>query len=320
MSEQELDVQLDEFKASGEDSEVAEPTAVKAKKRMADKGDASEKGGKLSDGATGEGGDQVESGKSMKKSPARKADKSMGEHIEDVFSGEDLSEEFKEKAAVIFEAVVSERVTERVNEEVERLEEDFSSKFEEHAATVTEDLEKKLDTYLDYVVEEWMKQNELAIERGIRSEVTESFINGLKVLFSEHRISVPDDEVDLVAEMADKIEELESKLNEETDTVLSLRKDLDEAKKVEVFEEISDDLADTQVEKLRSLTEGLEYVDLDDYRRKVEIVKDNYFNKTEITEEKDELDPVDSEESTQYVDPNVARYAQSITKTFKNIK
>ena len=319
MPEQELDVQLDEFKASGEDSTLPEPTAVKAKKRMADKGAAGEKGGKLSDGATDEGGDQIEGGKSVKKAPGRKADKSMGEHIEDVFSGEDLSEEFKEKATVIFEAVVSERVTERVNEEVERLEEEFNGKFEEHAAAVTEDLEEKLNTYLDYVTEEWMKQNELAVERGIRSEIAESFINGLKELFSEHRISVPDDEVDLVAEMADKIEELESKLNEETDSVLSLRKDLDEAKKQEVFEEISDDLADTQAEKLRSLTEGLEYVDLDDYRRKVEIVKDNYFNKTKITEEKDELDSIGSEESTRYVDPNVARYAQSITKTFKNI-
>ena len=221
MSEQELDVQLDEFKASGEDSMLPEPTAVKAKKRMADKGDAGEKGGKLSDGATSEGGDQVDGGKSMKKSPARKADKSMGEHIENVFSGEDLSEEFKEKAAVIFEAVVNERVTDRVNEEVERLEEDFSSKFEEHAATVTEDLTKKLDAYLDYVSEEWMKQNELAVERGIRSEITESFINWSQGALREHRISVPDDEVDLVAEMADKIEELERKLNEETDRVLS---------------------------------------------------------------------------------------------------
>jgi hypothetical protein len=316
MSEQELDVQLDEFKASGEDSEVAEPTAVKAKKRMADKGDAGEKGGAVSDGATGKGGDLIDSGKAQKKAPARKADKSMGEHIEDIFSGEDLSEEFKEKAAVIFETVVNQRV----DEQVKTLEEEFSTKLDEQVESITEDLTKKIDTYLDYVVEEWMKENKLAVERGIRSEITESFIDGLKGLFAEHRISVPDEEVDLVAEMADKIEELEKKLNEETDSVLELRKQVEEAKKGEVFEEVAEGLADTQVEKLRSLTEGLEYVDLEDYRRKVEIVKENYFSKTEITEEKDDLDPVDSEESTQYVDPNVARYAQSITKTFKNIR
>ena len=177
-----------------------------------------------------------------------------------------------------------------------------------------------MDTYLDYVVGEWVEENKLPIERGIRSEITESFINGLKGLFAEHRISVPDEEVDLVAEMAEKIEELEKKLNEETDSVLTLRKELEEAKKSDVFAEVCEGLADTQVEKLRSLTDGLEHVDLEDYRRKVEIVKENYFNKTEITEEKDELDPVDSEESAKFVDPNVARYAQSITKTFKNIR
>lgn len=316
MSEQELDVQLDEFKASGEDSEVAEPTNVKAKKRMADKSDSGERGGAVVDGATGKGGDLIDSGKSQKKAPARKADKSMGEHIEDIFSGEDLSEEFKEKAAVIFETVVNEKV----ESQVKQLEEEFSTKLDEQVEVITEDLTKKMDTYLDYVVGEWVEENKLPIERGIRSEITESFINGLKGLFAEHRISVPDEEVDLVAEMAEKIEELEKKLNEETDSVLTLRKELEEAKKSDVFAEVCEGLADTQVEKLRSLTDGLEHVDLEDYRRKVEIVKENYFNKTEITEEKDELDPVDSEESAKFVDPNVARYAQSITKTFKNIR
>lgn len=316
MSEQELDVQLDEFKASGEDSEVAEPTNVKAKKRAADKADSGEKGGAVADGATGKGGDLIDSGKAQKKAPARNADKSMGEHIEDIFSGEDLSEEFKEKAAVIFETVVNEKVEIQVKE----LEEEFSTKLDEQVEVITEDLTKKMDTYLDYVVEEWMEENKLEIERGIRSEITESFINGLRGLFAEHRISVPDEEVDLVAEMADKIEELEKKLNEETDSVLRLHKELEEAKKSDVFDEVCEGLADTQVEKLRSLTEGLEHIDLEDYRRKVEIVKENYFNKTEIAEEKDELDPVDSEESAKFVDPNVARYAQSITKTFKNIR
>lgn len=316
MSEQELEVQeLDEFKASGEDSSVMDPTNVSAKKRKADKEGTKDAPQKVSDGATGTGGDMIDQ-VATKKAPARKADKSVGEHIENIFSGEDLSEEFKEKAAVIFETVVNEKV----NSEIQRIEEDFDSKFEQHANSLTEDLVSKMDSYLDYVLESWMEENKLAVDRGIRAEVTESFISGLKDLFNEHQINIPEEEVDLVAEMADKVEELEKKLNEETDQVLQLRKELDEAKKEDVFEEVAEGLAETQVEKLRELTEGLEYVDIDDFKRKVEIVKENYFNKTEINEEKDELDPVDSEESTQYVDPNVARYAQSISKTFKNFR
>jgi hypothetical protein len=166
-----------------------------------------------------------------------------------------------------------------------------------------------------------MEENKIAIERGLRADITESFINGLKELFAEHRIDVPDEEVDLVAEMAEKIEELEGKLNEQIDANIEVSKELDEAKKSDVFEEISEGLADTQTEKLRSLTEGLEYADLEDYSRKVKIIKENYFGKTEIAEEVDELDPVnEEEEGTKYIDPQIARYAASISKTFRNIK
>jgi len=312
MSEQELDVQeLDEFKASGEDSELPEPTNVKAKKRIADK----DQGEKTAQSVEGEkGGDLIAAASSGKKAPARKGDKTVGEHVDDIFAGEELSEEFKEKAAVIFETVVNEKV----NSELSRLEEEFTSKLDEQVQTVTEDLEKKLDSYMDYVVEEWMKDNKLAVDRGLRADVAESFIGGLKVLFSEHNISMPEEQVDVVAEMAEKIEELEKKLNEQIDASIELSKKLEEADKEDILEQVSKDLADTQAEKLRELTAKLEYADLEDFQRKVGIVKENYFSKTEVTEKQDDLDTVENQDETQYVDPNVARYAQSITKTFRN--
>jgi hypothetical protein len=304
MSDQELD-QLDEFKADGDDSEVMEPTPANAKKRKADKTTAKEAADAVDESET-----------KVTKEPTRKADKSMGEAVDEIFGGEELSEEFKERASVLFEAVV----LEKVNVEVARLEEEFSSKLDEQAELATEDLTKKVDAYLDYVAEQWMEENKLAVESGIRSDIAESFISGLKELFSEHRIDVPDEEVDLVAEMAEKIEELEKSLNEQIDTNIEVSKELDEAKKSDVFDILSEGLADTQAEKLRSLTEGLEYVDLDDYSRKVEIIKENYFGKSAIVEETDELDPVNEESDTKYVDPQMALYAKSISKTFRNIK
>ena len=304
MSDQELD-QLDEFKADGDDSEVMEPTPANAKKRKADKTTAKEAADAVDESET-----------KVTKEPTRKADKSMGEAVDEIFGGEELSEEFKERASVLFVAVV----LEKVNVEVARLEEEFSSKLDEQAELATEDLTKKVDAYLDYVAEQWMEENKLAVESGIRSDIAESFISGLKELFSEHRIDVPDEEVDLVAEMAEKIEELEKSLNEQIDTNIEVSKELDEAKKSDVFDILSEGLADTQAEKLRSLTEGLEYVDLDDYSRKVEIIKENYFGKSAIVEETDELDPVNEESDTKYVDPQMALYAKSISKTFRNIK
>lgn len=315
MSDQEVE-RLDELKASGEDSEVMEPTAVSAKKRKADKSTAKDAADKVSDGETKMGGDLVND-VATKKAPARKADKSMGESVEEIFEGEDLSEEFKEKATVVFEAVVNQKV----EGEVARLEEQFNSQLDEQVGLATEELTKKVDAYLEYVTEQWMDENKLAIERGIRAEIAESFIAGLKELFSEHQIDVPDEEVDLVAEMAEKIEELEGELNEQINANIAFSRELDEAKKSDVIEELCKDLADTQTEKLRSLTEGLEYADLDDYRRKVVIIKENYFGKTEVAEEVDELDPVDEDgKGAKYVDPQIARYAASISKTFRNIK
>lgn len=315
MSDQELD-QLDELKATGGDeSEVMDPTPVNAKKRKADKATAKE-AADAEDNDEDDEDEEDDEAKVIKASAKKKAGKSMGEAVDEIFSGEDLSEDFKERAAVLFETVV----LEKVNVEVERLEEEFSSKLDEQAELATEDLTKKVDAYLDYVAEQWMEENTLAVESGIRSDIAESFISGLKELFSEHRIDVPDEQVDLVAEMAEKIEALEASLNEQIDTNIEVSKELDEAKKSDVFDTLSEGLAYTQAEKLRSLTEGLEYVDLDDYSRKVEIIKENYFGKSAIVEETDELDPVNEESDTKYVDPQMALYAKSISKTFRNIK
>jgi len=319
MSEQGLD-QLDEFKASGEDSEVMEPTGVTAKKRKADKLPPKDKDEKVSDGVNKMGGDLITT-VTTAKAPKRKADKTMGEHVSDMFEGEDLSEEFKEKASVIFEAAVNEKVSERVEE----LEEQFNEQLQEQAETVAHELIEKVDTYLNYVVEQWREDNELAIDQGIKSDIAESLIRVLGEAFVEHNIDLGEEKVDVVAELADKIDELENALNEQINENIELTSSLEQSLLQDALEEVSEGLAQTQAEKLQTLTEGLEYVDLDDFKRKANIIKENYFSKsssTMLTEDLDDvMEPLDVDGgNTRFVDPTVAAYAKNISKTFGKSK
>ena len=307
MSEKELD-QLDELKADGEDSSTADPVTGAGgavKKRKADATNAPEKADTI-DVKTPEGS-------AGKKAPARSADKGMKESVEEMFAGADLSEDFKEKATVVFEAAVNAKL----QEEVTRIEEQFEAKLDEQVEVAISDIVEKVDTYLDYVVEQWMEDNKVAIERGIRSEIAESFIEGLKDLFVEHNINLPEEEVDVIADMAEQLEATEAKLDAAINESIELKKALTESKKAEILESYTKDLTETQAEKFRALTEGVEYSDLDELSRKVKIINEQYFGaKTVLSESLSEIDPIE-EATTQKIDPAMAAYAQAISKTIR---
>ena len=235
--------------------------------------------------------------------------------------GEDLSEEFKTKAATIFETAVSAKVISEVNQRIEELEEQYVQEIteakEEHKSTMTE----KVDGYLNYVVEEWMTENELAVEKGIRSELVEDFMTGLKTLFTEHYIDIPEEKVDLVDDLFGKVEDLEQKLDESINSNVEMKKELAEFKKEETLREVSKDLADTEKEKLGKLAEGIDFEDEQQYTEKLEVIKENYFptstQKTEtITEE---LENTEEEETSSEVsaDPVMSRYVSALTRNNK---
>ena len=241
------------------------------------------------------------------------------EDIEAIVNGEDLSEDFKTKASTIFEAAVSAKVLSEVNQRIEDLETSYKKEIteakEEHLSTVTE----KVDGYLNYVTEEWMKENELAVEKGIRSELVEDFMTGLKNLFTEHYIDIPEEKVDLVDDLFEKVEELEQKLDESINTSVDIKKELAEYRKAETLREVSEDLADTEKEKLGKLADGIDFEDKSQYSEKLEVIKENYFPKQQsetITEELEntEEEPTSSESTT---DPIMSKYASALTRLNK---
>ncbi len=241
---------------------------------------------------------------------------SVKEDVEEMFNGQDLSEEFKENAATLFEAAVSARLI----AETARLEEEYEAKLHEELATFSEELTSQLDTYLDYVAENWMKENEVAIESTLRNELAGEFIEGLKNLFAEHYIDVPENKIDVLEAMAEKVNALEESLNEAISENIELKNFVVEGQMQEVFSELASDLALTQQEKFAALAEGIEFDgDLDVYAKKLMIVKENYFKNEGSSYssniEEETFEGVVSESVS--VDPLVNRYVQAITKTVK---
>jgi len=224
---------------------------------------------------------------------------------------EDLSEEFKGKAKIIFESAV----VAKVNEEIDRLEEDYRAELVEAIQTISEDLSKKADDYLTYVVKEWMEENELAVERGLKTEVTEDFIQGLKDLFQEHYIDLPEEQVNVAEALADKVDTLEAALNEAIESNIELNNGLSDYKKFDVLADLSDGLADTEIEKLRSLAEGVEYEDEDQYTANLLTIRDNYFPKAprESIEETVEEGGLLNED----ISPVMAAYSNALKRTTK---
>lgn len=198
----------------------------------------------------------------------------MSEHVEALFAGEELSEEFKEKAKTIFEAAVEQKLA----EEIKMLEEAYAETLEEQVSQIQEELSTNVDDYLNYVVEQWVSENEVAIEAGLRSELTEEFISGLRNLFAEHYIDIPEEKISVVEEMSSKVEELEAKLNEEIERNVALSKMLNESTQQEILSDACDGLTTTQAEKLKALAEGLDFTSADEYAQKINILRESYFN------------------------------------------
>ena len=240
----------------------------------------------------------------------------VDEHMDALVAGQDdLSEEFKTKAATVFESAVNSKV----KEIAEQMEADVQTNYEQDIAKAKEELTEKVDAYLSYVVEEWMKENEVALERGIKGEIAEDFISGLKKLFAEHYIDVPDEKYNVLEEQASKIEDLEKKLNEQIEKNVELNKDNAEKTRNEIMSEVAADLADTAKEKFAKLAEEIEWSDADSFKKKCETIKESYFGKKE--EVKDKLDDVAAgdEASNEDLSQAMAAYTAAISKT-KDIK
>ena len=202
--------------------------------------------------------------------------------VDALVSGEELSEEFRVKAATIFEAAV----TARVNEESKALQEAFEESLTEEVEKIKTDLAEKVDDYVSYATKQWIEDNALAVEHGIKNEMAESFFNGLKDLYVEHNFSVPEEKFNLLDGMTGELDEMEKKLNEQIDTNIALQKRIGEYSKMEIVNDAATGLAETQKEKLASLAEGVEFENEEDFRKKIETIKESYFTrKAEVAEE-----------------------------------
>ena len=198
------------------------------------------------------------------------------EDVNALLGGEELSEEFREKAKVIFEAALNSKI----KEIQETLEEQYAAKLEEEKEGLKDALTERVDAYLEYVCEEWMTENELAVEAGLKTEMTESFLSGMKGLFEEHYVTIPEDKYDVLESMVEKLDEMETKLNEQIDKNIGLNKRLAESTADVVLDQVSEGLAATQKEKLASLAESVEFESEDEYREKLETLKESYFSRS----------------------------------------
>ena len=284
------------------------PNADNAKNNVDNEDEAANATSKKSNPATASSvaGDQ---------SPIRKGN-TVKEDIDALLNGEELSEEFRQKAETIFEAAVMTRV----KAELARIEEEFEAKLAEQVAQNTEGLVEQVDGYLGYIAEQWMTQNEIALERGMKSDILEGFIGGLKNLFEEHYIDIPEEKFDVLGEMESKIDELEAKLNEQVAANIELSKTLAESNRAEIVKTVSEGLTDTETEKFMSLVEELSYEDQASFETKVKTIRENYFTTKAATVQSVVTDaPVEAltEEKKVTLDPAMSAYAAQLNKLNK---
>ena len=233
------------------------------------------------------------------------------EHVEALMSGEgDLSDDFKKKAATVFESAVKSKV----RDEVTRLQENYDSELEEATKSVKSDLTEKVDTYLNYVVEEWMKENELAVERGLKGEIAEDFIAGLKQLFEDHYVDIPDEKYDVLQAQSDKIAELEEKVNKTLEESINFKKSNDELTRNKVISESTSDLADTEIEKFKELTQDVEFEGEDNFKEKLNTIKESYFPKVS----KEASETIDNVETGPAQDIDLTDSMAAYTKAISN--
>lgn len=251
--------------------------------------------------------------KMMKK---EKMKEQIEQDVDALLSGENLSEDFKQKATTIFETAV----IARSQAIVEDIEEALYEEFEDAVEQVKNELAVKLDEYINYMAEEWFKENQLAIESGLRTEIVEDFMSGLQKLFTEHHIDIPEEKVDIVEELTDKIEELQDELNEQILSSINMKKELNEHKKYEAIHAVCEGLTQTQVEKLKTLAESVEFTTEEEFIGKLETIVESYFKTPVKSADSSALNEEvqieeDKKPESGFVDPAIAQYAKTISKT-----
>lgn len=266
---------------------------------------------------TGDNSTKNKSSVSMKASDASAKMEEVESELKQLF-GEETSAEFVTEASALFAAAINERVA-SIQED---LEEQYNARLDEEIEAAQEAMVESIDKYLSYAVAEWIEENKLAVEQNLRAEIAEEFMEGLKGLFAEHYIEVPEDRVDVIAEMTARIEELEALYNEKTDEVIELQSEISEAKMAAIVESMTDGLAVTQAEKLKTLCEGLSFEDEDTFARKVSVIKENYFSAPEAKPMK-MLNEESFDTSGEYVESNVptgsmGKYVRAISRTTKS--
>ena len=244
------------------------------------------------------------------------AEYDVQEDIDALIAGEELSEEFQEKAKTIFEAAINAKVAQIK----EQLEAQYAEKFVEEVAAAKESLAERVDSYLEYVSDEWFEENALAVEAGLKTEMTESFLEGMKGLFEEHYVTIPEDKFDVLESMVEKLDDMETKLNEQIEKNISLNSRLSESVADGILDQVSEGLAQTQKEKLASLSESVEFESEDQYREKLETLKESYFtSKKESSAAKTETlsEGVDHSGSESHSD-SMAAYLRTLGSFSKN--
>ena len=283
--------------------EVAEKDKEKEVKEVADKDDEKKK----------EVSEVADKEKEVKKETAKDKvkDMDMKEDVAALTDNEDLSEEFKQKASTIFEASIKAKLV----EEIENLESEYETKVNEKVEETKSEIVEKVDAYLNYVVEEWMKENELAIEKGLRAEITEDFIGGLKSLFESHYINVPQEKYDVIEAQTAEIEKLKEEVNSTIEKNVELNQAIGQHVRTDIINDVTSDLAETETEKLKGLAEGIEYKDADSFRKSVETLKNSYYPKAKASDtESNEV----AENNAGSMNESMAAYTAAISKSKKN--
>ena len=274
--------------------------------------EAEDLGGETPDSAKPDD-DSTAVGKKKKKIKISMPEINVKEDIDALVEGEELSEEFKSKASTIFEAAVHQKVMEIASSKVDEMEKEYQDELQEEIVTFRDELTDKVDGYLNYVTEEWMKENELALESSLKNEITEEFMGGLKDLFTEHYIEVPEEKVDIVENLFDKVEDLEGQLNTQVQDNIKIKSELNEYRKDKILEEVCDDLADTQSEKMKSLVEGVSYEDdSENFEEKVKTIKENYFPDNKKQDEN--VEQVDASDGEEVSEPKMNSIMEAYSK------
>ena len=304
VADKEKEMKKEEDEKKKEVKEVAEKDKEKEVKEVADKDDEKKK-------EVSEVADKEKEAKKEMTAKDKVKDMDMKEDVAALTEGEELSEEFKAKAATIFEASIKAKLV----EEIENLESEYEAKVNEKVEETKSEIVEKVDAYLNYVVEEWMKENELAIEKGLRAEITEDFIGGLKSLFESHYINVPQEKYDVIEAQTAEIEKLKEEVNQTIEKNVELNQAIGQHVRTDIINDVSSDLAETESEKLKGLAESIEYKDAESFRTSVETLKNSYFPKAKASEtESNEV----AENNAGSMNESMAAYTAAISKSKKN--